>query len=139
MFTIQLARQGQTMEQGTIVAWKKNEGDTIAVGEELYDVETEKTIVTIEATRPGTLVKILVLPGTPVPIGSVLALAADTGEVISATELEAAAKQGLNSQVTEIVGAKTEAPAVNRDKRLAVPKARLLARELNVDLSRVQG
>ena len=44
MFSIQLARQGQTMEQGTIVRWLKQPGEDIRIGEELYEIETEKAV-----------------------------------------------------------------------------------------------
>jgi pyruvate dehydrogenase E2 component (dihydrolipoamide acetyltransferase) len=127
------------MEQGTIVTWKKNEGDPIAVGEELYEVETEKTIVTIEATRPGRLVKILVPPGEPILVGSVLAIAADPNEQVSAAQLEAATSDTVGVDAAPITAPPIERQVGKRGKRAAVPKARLLASELGVDLASVHG
>ena len=145
MFSIQLARQGQTMEQGTLVQWKKNEGDEIAVGEELYEIETEKAIVPIEVTRPGRLLKILVTPGDTVAVGALLALAADPGEQVSQAQLDRAVRTG---EVTPEAG---DTPATRQQpdapkaadvparKATAAPKARALAQELGIDLAKVTG
>lgn len=57
MFTIQLARLGQTMEQGTLVRWCKQVGETIEIGEDLYEVETEKAVVPVQVTRRGRMVR----------------------------------------------------------------------------------
>jgi pyruvate dehydrogenase E2 component (dihydrolipoamide acetyltransferase) len=144
MFSIQLARQGQTMEQGTIVQWKKQEGDDIAVGEELYEIETEKAIVPIEVTRPGRLLKLLVAPGDTVVVGTLLALAADPGERVSASQLEDAVRTGVVSEKSQsvhepVAGVRPAAASDNQKKPTAVPKARVLAQELGVDLAHVQG
>jgi pyruvate dehydrogenase E2 component (dihydrolipoamide acetyltransferase) len=146
MFGIQLARQGQTMERGTLVQWKKQEGDDLRVGEELYEVETEKTIVPIEVTRPGRLLKWLVLPGESVIVGTTLALAAEPGESVSSAEIEAAVRGSRIGSVAPTAGQSTAtgsasngpAPGIMK-KAVAVPKARALAQELGVDLSRLQG
>jgi len=47
------------MEHGTIVAWFKREGDSFTVGEPLYEVESEKANIEIEAKLPGTLARIV--------------------------------------------------------------------------------
>src|ERR1700761_2449148 len=83
MFSILLARQGQTMEQGTLVKWNKQPGDALEIGETLYEIETEKAIVPIEVTRPGRLLKLLVAEGDTVTVGTVLALVAEPGENVS--------------------------------------------------------
>jgi len=153
MFSIQLARQGQTMEQGTIIEWKKREGDDLAVGEALYDIETEKAIVPIEATRSGRLLKVLVGPGETVAVGTVLALAADPGEEISDAQLEQAVMAGeltndsSASQTSQQHAANSTTkssglgmqPSASSPRRAAVPKARALARELGVNLANLSG
>jgi len=153
MFCIQLARQGQTMEQGTIVEWKKTEGDDLVVGEALYDIETEKAIVPVETTRPGRLLKVLVGPGETVAVGTVLALAAGPGEEISDAQLERAIRTGeltddssvsrtsqqhKASSATEKSGTDT-LPSAPSPRPAAVPKARALARELGVNLACLSG
>ncbi|HVO46818.1 MAG TPA: dihydrolipoamide acetyltransferase family protein [Steroidobacteraceae bacterium] len=153
MFSIQLARQGQTMEQGTVVEWKKSEGDELAVGESLYEIETEKAIVPIEVTRPGRLLKVLVGAGETVSVGTVLALAADPGEQVLPAQLERAIRTGELSQENptptpsagpqtigaEQGGANVRAGSGTKTKAAAVPKARALAQELGVNLANVTG
>jgi len=144
MFSIQLARQGQTMEQGTVVQWKKQEGDDIAVGEELYEIETEKAIVPIEVTRPGRLLKLLVSPGDTVAVGALLAIAADPGERVSASQLENAVRTGVVDEKSEsddesVAQTPSAAPSQTSGKLSAMPKARALAQELGVDLAKVKG
>jgi pyruvate dehydrogenase E2 component (dihydrolipoamide acetyltransferase) len=144
MFSIQLARQGQTMEQGRIVRWNKREGEDIAIGEELYEVETDKAIVPIEATRPGRLLKLLALPGDTIAVGAVLAIVADPGEQVSSAQVDDAVRMGVDAAASAI-----EAPTVRTSDRVAspadttkvtaMPKARSLARELGVDLHSVKG
>lgn len=144
MFSIQLARQGQTMEQGTMVQWKKQEGDDIEVGEELYEIETEKAIVPIEVTRPGRLLKLLVSPGDTVTVGTVLAIAADPGERVSASQLEDAVRTGVVDEKSEsddesVAETPSVAPSQISAKLSAMPKARALAQELGVELAKVKG
>jgi pyruvate dehydrogenase E2 component (dihydrolipoamide acetyltransferase) len=140
MFTLQLARQGQTMEQGTIIQWKKRPGDDMNIGEELYEIETEKAIVPIEVTRPGRLLKLLVSEGDTVAVGTVLAFAADPGEQVSPSQLEAAIHGGVvDEEPARASVPPIEAAPKARGKRPAVPKARSLARELGIDLADVEG
>jgi pyruvate/2-oxoglutarate dehydrogenase complex dihydrolipoamide acyltransferase (E2) component len=88
MFKIQLARQGQTMEQGTVVRWIKQEGVGLAIGDELYEIESEKAIISIEVTRPGRLVRILAAAGDVVPVGAMLAIAAEPGESVTVAQVD---------------------------------------------------
>ncbi|MDB6087891.1 MAG: catalytic domain of component of various dehydrogenase complexe [Gammaproteobacteria bacterium] len=148
MFGIQLARQGQTMEHGTLVEWKKREGDDMLVGEELYEVETEKAVVPIEVTRPGRLLKLLVQPGENVSVGTTLALAADPGESVPSAEIDAAVRRSRGvvessasaGEKSVASGAESSSgPPSGANRPVAVPKARALAQELGFDLTRVRG
>ena len=82
-----LPKFGQTMEEGSIVEWFIKEGDTFDIGAELYEVETEKTNVTVEATLSGRLHKIVQHPGAPLPIGTLVAVVAATDEEVSTEQL----------------------------------------------------
>lgn len=68
---------GETMDEGTIVAWLKKVGDPVEWGEPIFEVETDKTIVQVEAFGNGVLRKIIVPEGETVPIGKVLGIIAD--------------------------------------------------------------
>lgn len=58
------------MEEGTVVAWLKQQGQPFATGEPLYTVETEKVTTDVEAPCDGVLLEILVPPDTNVEVGA---------------------------------------------------------------------
>ena len=74
---------GMTMESGIIVEWMKNEGDAVSEGEVLFNVETDKSVMEVEAKASGTLLKILHGPGDDVPIQQVIAYIGEEGETIA--------------------------------------------------------
>ena len=71
---------GHTMESGTIVEWLQQEGDSLAKGDPLLMVETDKVTTEVEAPMDGTLHKIVVPAGQERPIGSLLAILLAPGE-----------------------------------------------------------
>jgi pyruvate dehydrogenase E2 component (dihydrolipoamide acetyltransferase) len=144
MFKIVLARQGQTMEQGTVVRWLVDLGQPMTVGAELYEIETEKTIVPIEATRPGRLVRIVAEPGDTVAVGALLAVAAEPDENPTDEAIDAflGQQQGAASGEPAPVAPTTAGATAGkpRDTKVPVsPKARALAAELGVRLADVSG
>ena len=74
---------GMTMESGIIVEWMKEEGDSVTEGEVLLNVETDKSVMEVEARASGTLLKILNGPGDDVPIQQVIAYIGEEGETIA--------------------------------------------------------
>lgn len=77
---------GMTMESGIIVEWMKKEGDSVTEGEVLFNVETDKSVMEVEAKASGTLLKILHGPGDDVPIQQVIGYIGEAGEVIADAE-----------------------------------------------------
>jgi pyruvate dehydrogenase E2 component (dihydrolipoamide acetyltransferase) len=73
----------ETMEEGCIISWLKGEGAPVAAGEGLYEVETDKVTVIVEAPAAGILRRILLPAGAVAPIGTVLAIIGDSTEDIS--------------------------------------------------------
>jgi pyruvate dehydrogenase E2 component (dihydrolipoamide acetyltransferase) len=70
-----------TMEEGTLAKWLVKEGDTVASGDLLAEIETDKATMEFEAVDEGTIAKILVAEGTDeVKVGTVIALLAGEGE-----------------------------------------------------------
>ena len=65
---------GEVMEEGRIVAWLKEEGDSVERGENLLEVETDKAVMEVESTATGVLKKILVPEGETVPVNAPLAV-----------------------------------------------------------------
>ncbi|MFA6220376.1 MAG: pyruvate dehydrogenase complex E1 component subunit beta [Erythrobacter sp.] len=82
-----------TMEEGTLAKWLKQEGDTIAAGDIIAEIETDKATMEFEAVDEGTLGAILVPEGTEgVKVGTVIAMIAGEGEEASATAAAAPAE-----------------------------------------------
>jgi pyruvate dehydrogenase E2 component (dihydrolipoamide acetyltransferase) len=69
-----------TMEEGRLVEWKKNEGESVAVGDVLAEVETDKAVMELVARSAGTLLKQLVVAGATVPVSSAVGWIGQPGE-----------------------------------------------------------
>jgi pyruvate dehydrogenase E2 component (dihydrolipoyllysine-residue acetyltransferase) len=156
---VTLPRLGQGMESGVIVRWLKQEGDTVAKGEPLYELDTDKVTQEVEAEVEGVLQKIVVAEGE-VEVGATSAVIETDGAGAPAAE-EAPAKgeekaEEPAAEATEPAptaeappsepeaGPETEAPpaaeAASGDGRIkASPLARRIARERGVDLAAVTG
>ncbi len=80
-----------TMEEGRLVEWKKNEGDAVAVGDVLAEVETDKAVMELVARAAGTMLKHFVAAGATVPVSEPVALIGEPGESV---EIAAAAGNG---------------------------------------------
>jgi len=131
-------------ETGKLLSWRKKEGDAIAKGEPLLDVETDKAVVEIEAPADGILAGIKAHAGAVIPVGQTIAWIVSPGEKPPVEETAAASGRRMDSQpaaaaavaASPAAAAPAGAPAAN--VRIS-PKARRLAREHGVDLSRVRG
>lgn len=71
---VNLPQFGMGMTEGTVDHWLKREGDPVTEGEDIAEVEAEKTTVVVVAPETGTLARILVQEGETVPVFTVLAL-----------------------------------------------------------------
>lgn len=129
---------GMAQETGKVVRWLKSEGETVAKGEPLMEVETDKVTVDVEAPADGTLAAVTADEGEDVPVGRTIAVILASGEAApEAAESEPtrpAAPRVSDSQLLSGDG-------VTRPRRrpLASPKARRLAAERNIDLAAVAG
>lgn len=142
MHTLMLPRLGQTMEAGTIVTWFVQEGQAYEVGDLLYEVETEKNRVEVEAKLPGTIAKLAVPEDEQVPVGALLAVVADPGEQLSDEQVQAALQTDAGQEEVEPAvepAAAAAAGAARRGPARAMPRAKRLAAELGVDLATVVG
>ncbi|HJR95182.1 MAG TPA: dihydrolipoamide acetyltransferase family protein [Gaiellaceae bacterium] len=109
---VKLPRLGQGMESGTIVRWLKNEGDAVAKGEPLFELDTDKVTQEVEADSEGVLLKIVISDGE-VDVGTTVGIIGAQDEDVSAL---LAGAQGDNGDApaattTEAPAATTEAPA----------------------------
>jgi len=132
-------------ESGKIVSWLKKEGDVISKGEPLLEVETDKAVVEVEASADGVLAGVKSHEGDVVPVGVTIAWIVAAGEqppAESATAAPAARKTteqpalAAPANVPTSGQAETAGPA---DGPRISPKARRLAKERGVDISRIRG
>lgn len=77
---ITMPQLSDTMTEGTVIKWKKNEGENVKSGEEVAEVETDKATMPMEAFDDGVLAAILIPEGEKVEVGGVLAVLAAKGE-----------------------------------------------------------
>lgn len=71
---------GMAQDTGTLLAWHKAEGEAVTQGETLFEVETDKTTMEVEAPASGFLVNISASDGDEVPVGKVIAMISDSAE-----------------------------------------------------------
>ena len=78
-----MPQAGQDLETGILVRWLKAEGETVARGEPIAEIETEKLNVDVTAPVGGVLLRTLVPDGAEVPILATIAVIGEAGEDIS--------------------------------------------------------
>lgn len=81
---------GETVAEGKIVSWFKKVGDTVNAGDRLFEVETDKVTIDVEAIEPGTIMEIRVVDGATAPVGAVVAVLGSTatGSSSAAPDIE---------------------------------------------------
>jgi pyruvate dehydrogenase E2 component (dihydrolipoamide acetyltransferase) len=103
--SVEMPKMGYDMEEGTILSWAKQEGDTVAKGDVLGEIETGKVNIEIEAFDAGILRKILVAEGQTVDVGVAIAIIGTADEEIeippaAAASNGAAAAEGADARKT---------------------------------------
>ena len=138
-----MPKQGLMMEEGTITSWLKKEGETVSAGEPLFEMETDKLTITMDAEDSGTLLKIIHPEGDVVPITQPIAVLGQPGEDISALVGGGAAPAAAPAEAAPAPAAEAPAvPAVERapgQRVFSSPRARLRAEENGVDIAAVPG
>jgi pyruvate dehydrogenase E2 component (dihydrolipoamide acetyltransferase) len=146
---VKLPRLGQGMEAGTIVKWLKSEGEQVAKGEPLYELDTDKVTQEVEAEASGVLIKIAVSEGE-VEVGKTIAFIGEEGEKVEAPaeeradgdaprEVREARERAKAEPEQEEVRTKIAEPARADGRVKASPLARRIARERGIDLTAVTG
>ena len=100
-----------TMEEGRLVEWKKQEGETVAVGDVLAEVETDKAVMELVARAAGTLLKHIVEAGATVPVSEPVAVIGEPGEDTGAAGTSSGAAGQRGSKETQ---ATQPSPGENR-------------------------
>lgn len=150
-----------TMTEGNLLKWHKKEGDSVAPGDMLAEIETDKATMEVEAVDEGILGKILVAEGTEnVKVNSVIAVLAEEGESVDdlasyspsssaeAGQQKSQVEEGSKPQRSESSSGddskatkqpQSEASSSSNDRIVASPLAKRIASQQNIDLSNVSG
>ncbi len=145
---IDLPALGQSMEEGTITKWFKDEGDSVAKDELLYEVMTDKSNIEQEAPVSGVLRKILVAANESVPVKTPIAIIAEANEPIdhllggaasTITLAPSAAAAPSAAELPQPSSATTASGAGNGGRIFSSPRARRVAGELAVDIAALAG
>jgi pyruvate dehydrogenase E2 component (dihydrolipoamide acetyltransferase) len=128
-------------ETGKLLSWRKKEGEAVAKGEPLLEIETDKAVVEIESPGEGILAGIKAQPGDVIPVGQTIGWIVMPGEKPPAETLPAASGRRMEAKASSAAApapAKISSAPSSSAVRVS-PKARRLAKEHGIDLSRVRG
>lgn len=127
-------------ETGKLLAWRRKEGESVAKGEPLLDIETDKAVVEIESPAEGILAGVTASAGDIIPVGQTIAWIVRPGEKPPAPATPPATGRRIDTQTPPLAPAAAGAVAQPAGPSARVsPKARRLAKEHGIDLSRVRG
>ncbi len=151
---IPMPRLSDTMEEGRVLQWYKQVGDSVKKGELLAEIETDKAVMDLESVEEGTLLELLVAEGGAAPLGAPIALVGDESELgkqIAVPAQNAPATETVQPSVAESDGSTQTKPAPasrpadgsaakEASGRIkASPLARRIAAEEGIDLLQVKG
>ncbi|MBS1075059.1 2-oxo acid dehydrogenase subunit E2 [Gluconobacter sp. Dm-73] len=128
-----------TMTEGKLARWLKAEGDTVAAGDVIAEIETDKATMEVEAVDEGILGRILIQEGVEgIPVNTPIALLVENGEALP----DVSSAQAAAPPKAETATAKTTpaAPAEDKGERIFVsPLAKRMARERGIALDALTG
>jgi pyruvate dehydrogenase E2 component (dihydrolipoamide acetyltransferase) len=145
---------GEGITEGVVVEWKVKEGDRVEADQDLVDIETDKAVVAMPSPKKGIILKIYYKEGETIKVGETLVTIGEKGEAVKkkleerkpeekAEEVYRGSVVGFLEEAPEEAARPAEKPPAREAKEvkkvLATPAVRKLARELNVDISRVEG
>ncbi len=144
MTTISMPQLGETIVEGTILKWLKNEGDEVARDEPLFEISTDKVDTEVPSPVAGTVTKILVAEGATVPVGTIVMEVDDgsgTGEATPAAQAPVAAAETPAPPAPPAALTPSSEALPDRGPRSQIlsPLVRRLAADHGIDLATVAG
>lgn len=150
---VPMPRLSDTMEEGRVLQWYKQVGDSVKKGELLAEIETDKAVMDLESVEEGTLLQLLVAEGGAAALGAPIALVGEAGELgqdIAVDTPSAAATDAATPSQAGADGAPAPTPAATPPAAVpsakpaggrikASPLARRIAAEQGIDLSLIKG
>jgi pyruvate/2-oxoglutarate dehydrogenase complex dihydrolipoamide acyltransferase (E2) component len=130
---LRLAQYGMGMQEATIIAWRKQEGEAFQPGDILLEIEAAKATVEVEAQTAGVIARIVARPDDVVEVGGLLAECTGEGNE-AATASRPAPAQAAARPAGE---RRTLRPSYSGSQ--VEPRARRLAMDSGIDLAMLQG
>lgn len=136
---------GEGIHEGTLIKWLVKEGQLVEADQNIAEVETDKAVVEIPSPKKGTLLKVYHKEGDTITVGEVLAVIGEKGEKVPEKAKSSKPYTGsivgfVPEQAEEIDSKKAKSNiSASKESVAAVPAARKLAKELNLDLSAIMG
>jgi pyruvate dehydrogenase E2 component (dihydrolipoamide acetyltransferase) len=140
-----MPKLSSTMAIGTLLQWFKEEGDTVEIGEPLFEIMTDKINIEVESYDQGVLLKKYFDVDEEVPVNQIIGYIGQAGENVPASSpgisgAEEEVQETVEVPVSEPPSVPVEVNAVqNGEKPRATPAARKLARTNNLELVFIQG
>lgn len=141
-----MPKQGNTVESCIIVEWKKNVGETIAVGDILCEVETDKATLEVESTAAGTLLALFFAEGDEVPVLTPIAAVGESGEDMTGfcpgerPHLESAVEAAQPAETAMPPGVESGPAQLSHEAEPFIsPRAKKLARQRGLDFTDLAG
>jgi pyruvate dehydrogenase E2 component (dihydrolipoamide acetyltransferase) len=132
-----MPKLGLTMDEGRLIAWHKAEGERVAEGEVLFEVETDKAAMEVPATASGFVRRLLARPDDMVPVATVVAVITSTADEVLPAEVKSPAAEPVMARAAEAAPQRSAQRSSSADRVVASPAARKRAHELGVDLATV--
>ncbi|OGU00392.1 MAG: hypothetical protein A2X80_11365 [Geobacteraceae bacterium GWB2_52_12] len=157
---ITMPKLSDTMTEGMFAGWRKNVGDRIERGDIIAEVETDKSVMDLEAFASGILIKTMVNGGENVPVGTVLGLIGEAGEVVDSgsgiqavapapetpptadskpADIPAEASKAADQPAAQPAAPEAEVSHMETGHEKASPLVRRMAREQGIDLEQING
>ena len=129
---------GSGLQEGQIVNWLVEVGQTVTTSDDLCEIETEKAVIEIPVPYAGKILELKAAVGDAVPVGDVLAIIGESGETAEA--LSAAPEETATPKASAPAAAgATPTTATGGGRVKAMPSVRRIARENDIELSNIAG
>ncbi|MEN2011226.1 dihydrolipoamide acetyltransferase family protein [Staphylococcus hominis] len=149
-----MPKLGMTMKEGTVEEWFKSEGDTVEEGESIVTISSEKLTNDVEAPTSGTLLKIKVQAGEDAKVKAVLGIIGEEGEDVGSDDDDSEEttqenkdndttsedqQASSNEKQSDKKDTEKEAKPEQRDRIFISPLARNMAKDKDLDITRIKG
>ena len=150
MTDVVMPQMGESIVEGTLTKWLKKAGETVALDEPLFEISTDKVDTEIPSPAAGVLSEVLVQEGQTVQVNAVVARIAEEGAAVAAPARSTSSEAPKKAEAPPVEAkparsSSSEAPPVAAKEAAAIPAGplsplvRRMARENNIDLSKISG